>query len=91
MQQATARAVMDAVMVSTCPQAGERHGELAHKVVFRCVIVVLHHEPHQGQLGDLQLEAQRAVPSGVEACRGRTRAVNTGQCNGPKIICAAQC
>lgn len=94
MQQATGRAVTDAVMdaatVSTCSQAGERHGELAHKVVFRRVIVVLHHEPHQGQLGDLQLEAQRAVPSRVEACRGRTRAVNTGQRNGPKIICGAQ-
>lgn len=81
-QQATVRAVMDAgreTCASTCSQAGERHSELAHKVVFGSVIVVLHDEPHQGQLGDLQLEAQRAVPSRVEACRGRTRAVNTGQ------------
>lgn len=77
-------AVTEAAMASTCSQAGERHGELAHKVVLGGVVVVLHHEAHQGQLGDLQLEAQRAVPSRVEACRGRTRAVNTGQRNDPR-------
>lgn len=52
-----------------------------HKVVFRPVIVVLHHKAHQGQIRNLHLEAQRAVPARVEACRGRTRAVNTGRRN----------
>lgn len=61
----------------TCPQACEGYGELPHKVVFGSVIVVLHHKPHQGQIRDLQLEAQSAVPLWVEACRGRTRALNT--------------
>ena len=63
-------------VLCTCAQAGERKGELAHKLVLGGVLVVLHDEAHQGQLGDLQLEAQGAVPARVEACRGRMRAVS---------------
>lgn len=66
---------------STCSQACERQSELAHKVVFCFVIVVLHYKAHQGQIRNLHLEAQRAVPARVEACRGRTRAVNVGRRN----------
>lgn len=57
----------------TCPQARERKRELAHKVVFGCVVVVLNHKPDQGQLRDLKLEAQGAVPPRVKTCRGRKR------------------
>lgn len=63
--------------VSTCPQAGERQRELAHKVIFGGVVVVLHHEPDQGQLRDLKLEAQGAVPPWVKTCRGRKSAKYT--------------
>lgn len=65
------------VCASTCSEAGERHRELPHKVIFGSVIMVLHYKAHQGQVRHLQLKAQSAVPSWVEACRGRTRAVNT--------------
>lgn len=60
--------------MSTCPQACERERELAHKVIFGSVVMVLHHEPDQGQLWDLKLEAQGAVPSRVKTCRGRASA-----------------
>lgn len=65
------------VCATTCPQACERKRELAHKVVFGRVVVVFHHEPDQGQLRDLKLEAQGAVPPRVETCRRRKSAVNT--------------
>lgn len=63
--------------MSTCPQACERERELAHKVIFGGVVVVLHHKPDQGQLRDLKLEAQGAVPPRVKTCRGRTSAKYT--------------
>lgn len=62
--------------MSTCAQAVEGDGVLPHKVVLGGVVVVLHHEAHQGQIRDLQLEAQGAVPPRVEACGGRPRAVS---------------
>lgn len=65
------------ICVSTCPQACERERELAHKVIFSSVVVVLHHEPDQGQLRDLKLEGQGAVPPRVKTCRGRTSAKYT--------------
>lgn len=55
----------------TCSQAGEGEGELANKIVLRFVVVIFHHETHQGQFRHLQLKAHSTIPAGVETCRGR--------------------
>ena len=39
------------------------------------MVVVLHYEAYQGQVRDLQLETQSAVPARVESCRGCKSAV----------------
>lgn len=44
---------------------------LAHKVVFGCLVVVLHDKAHQGELWRVHGEAQCVVPHRVEPCRGR--------------------
>lgn len=52
----------------TFPHAGQGQGELAHEVVAGGVVVILHHEAQQRQLGRPHLETQRLLPARVEPC-----------------------
>lgn len=58
----------------TCTEAREGQRELPEEVVAGGVIVVLYHEAHQSQVGDMDGEVKGAVPPRVEAwSKDRTR------------------
>lgn len=52
----------------TLLHAAEGEHILPHKVIFRCLFIVLHHKAHQGQLRGVDGEAQRVIPHRVEPC-----------------------
>lgn len=56
----------DAVVIPTLLHAAERQRVLSNKVVFRGLVIVLHHEAHQDELRGVDGEAQRVVPHRVE-------------------------
>lgn len=51
----------------TLLHAAEWHRKLSNKVVFRCLVIVLHHEADQSQFRGVDGEAQSVVPQRVES------------------------